>query len=279
MSRENRRSIGLIERLETRELLTLTVNNLSATEGVPLPAMTKVASFLMGDVQGSQTTDFTASINWGNGSVTTGSDVADGDACDIEGSTTNTTATTAGAPDPVTLTVVGLNDSSATATGSATVAQAALTSQGMNINPAKGASFNLVVADFQDANTLLNPGNFTASINWGDGTAATPGQIALVAPGMFTVQGPHAYATAGSFPITTTITYQAGAVTIANSIASVPSALPPFSTNGGLVLASQGVAILSTTRIGVVTNNSRQLFTASHGLDQLGRRPHVRGHA
>ena len=67
-----------------------------------------------------------------------------------------------------------------------------------------GTAVGGTVATFSSADSSDVPGNFTATINWGDG-ASTAGAIAGSA-GSFTVAGTHAYSSSGSFPITVTIT-------------------------------------------------------------------------
>jgi hypothetical protein len=60
------------------------------------------------------------------------------------------------------------------------VADASLTPLGVPaITATKGAwNSNLLVGSFQDANPSAGPGNFTAMIDWGDGTAWSTGQVA-----------------------------------------------------------------------------------------------------
>jgi hypothetical protein len=73
-------------------------------------------------------------------------------------------------------------------------------------NQVRGSSFTVTFADFTDADTLIPAGDFTASINWGDGDTTT-GEIDGAA-GSFQVQGTHAYSTVspiGGFPISVSI--------------------------------------------------------------------------
>ncbi len=70
----------------------------------------------------------------------------------------------------------------------------------------RGSGFTATLAAFTDPNTLAAPGDFTASINWGDGSTSA-GTITGSA-GSFHVQGTHTYATvspAGGFPISVSI--------------------------------------------------------------------------
>jgi phosphodiesterase/alkaline phosphatase D-like protein len=79
--------------------------------------------------------------------------------------------------------------------------------------------------------------HYTASINWGDGTPATPGTVSL-AGSTFSVAGSHTYPEEGDYPIKTTITHQ-GISTTVTGMAHVADAplmpgtfSPPVATEG-----------------------------------------------
>ena len=59
---------------------------------------------------------------------------------------------------------------------------------------------NQLVATFTDTAPPEPVANYSASINWGDGTAASAGTITF-ANGTFSVNGTHTYATPGNFDI------------------------------------------------------------------------------
>ena len=61
------------------------------------------------------------------------------------------------------------------------------------------------IAAFNDGNPAGAASDFTASINWGDGTT-TAGAVHSISVGVFDVSGEHDYAQAGVVPITVTIT-------------------------------------------------------------------------
>ena len=157
-----------IERLESRDLLSLIVNNVTTTEGVPLNNF-EIASFSQSDLSGTQPSDFTATINWGDGHITTGNVTAGGPGYEVFGSNTYLTPSTATTPFTITVSVTNQAPTTISAPGSANVANAALTSTPVGIAPTKGAVFTGLVAGFMDANTFVTPGNFSATINWGDG--------------------------------------------------------------------------------------------------------------
>ena len=69
---------------------------------------------------------------------------------------------------------------------------------GIPFSATEGASFSGNVASFTDADTSQSASDFTATINWGDSTAATVGTVSG-SSGSFTVSGSHTYAEAGSY--------------------------------------------------------------------------------
>ncbi|HTK78561.1 MAG TPA: TIGR03118 family protein [Gemmataceae bacterium] len=78
------------------------------------------------------------------------------------------------------------------------VAPAVLTLQQAAIAPVEGQQFNGTVATFTDSDATATVSHFTATINWGDGTA-TAGQV-VADPGVagqFDIQGTHTYADEG----------------------------------------------------------------------------------
>src|SRR5207248_4259036 len=66
------------------------------------------------------------------------------------------------------------------------------------------------VATFTSANSGAVASDFTATINWGDGTPATAGTITEDAATVFHVSGNHTYTKPGSSPISVTIRDQNG---------------------------------------------------------------------
>jgi hypothetical protein len=111
-----------------------------------------------------------------------------------------------------------------------------LTGSGTSIAPTSGTAFGGTVATFTDTNHTAVAGDFTATIDWGDGTTTT-GTV-TGAGGTFTVAGSHTYAAAGTDTIkvklvddapgtasataTTTATVSASVSTTSISAAGVP---------------------------------------------------------
>jgi hypothetical protein len=169
----------------------------SGTEGQSFSGT--VATFTNTGFPANPSSDFTATIDWGDGTTTTG-----------------TVATSAGSPYTVTgshtytdegtfTTKVTLSDDvpgtgTATATGAATIAEGdVLSGTGSPISGTEGQSFSGTVATFTNTGFLANPSSdFTATIDWGDGTTTT-GTVAGSAGSPYTVTGSHTYTEEGTF--------------------------------------------------------------------------------
>lgn len=80
-----------------------------------------------------------------------------------------------------------------------------ITATGTTFNTVEGASFTGTVATFTDPDTSATAGEYTATINWGDGTAPTSGTITGPIGGPFTVSGTHTYTEEGTYTATVTI--------------------------------------------------------------------------
>src|SRR5262249_61662593 len=97
----------------------------------------------------------------------------------------------------------------ATASGTSTATIAARTLVGsMVLNAAIetiALASNTVVATFTDSIISDTAGDFTATIDWGDGTTTTGTVVG--ANGSFTVEGGHTYGDEGSEPATVTLTH------------------------------------------------------------------------
>jgi hypothetical protein len=125
----------------------------------------------------------------------------------------------------VTLTDDGI-DGSAMTTSHATIGDAKLTAGAAKSFVATGAQASTpVVASFTDAaGTQAKAADFTAAINWGDGTSSA-GTLTQTAAGAFDVSGTHTYATAGTKALTIAVTDEEGQTLSMTATATVP-ALP-----------------------------------------------------
>ena len=168
-----------------------------------------VATFTDTDLV-SPSSDFTATINWGDGTATTGGTVnGSAGSFSVTGSHIYTSPTS-----PTDTVTVVLSDrapgtATATATSTATVVGGTLAGQVVLTTATEHVAVvaGTAVATFTDSNTTDAAGGFTASINWGDGTT-TNGTVSG-SSGSFTVAagtGGHTYADEGSDPLSVTIT-------------------------------------------------------------------------
>ncbi len=170
---------------------------------------------------------------------------------------TITASQTSGSPAPATIKYVFITTSNS-AGGAPRIAiddvsfdqaGAPLSASGTPISATAGSPFSGPVATITDNDPTALAGDFTASINWGDGTS-TFGTVGG-SGGTFTVTGSHTWGTAGSFPVQVAITKVNGRTTAADTTAQVapggggatnPTAsgavITPKPTAGGLVTLS-----------------------------------------
>jgi hypothetical protein len=100
-----------------------------------------------------------------------------------------------------------------------------ITAHGTTVNATEGASFSGTVATFDDPDTSATASEYSAQINWGDGSPNSTGTISG-SGGSFAVNGTHTYTEEGSYGITVTITDvdNASNTATANSTANVADA-------------------------------------------------------
>src|SRR4029077_563725 len=107
----------------------------------------------------------------------------------------------------VTVSIADVGGATASASLTATVADAALTATaGSNISATEGSGTgSVIVATFTDANPGDHTTDFTATIDWGD-THSSAGTISYDSgTGVYTVTASHTYAEEGSFSVTVSI--------------------------------------------------------------------------
>ncbi|HVX11746.1 MAG TPA: TIGR03118 family protein [Pirellulales bacterium] len=221
----------------------------------------EVATFVDGNLE-SVATDFTATIDWGDGTPATVGTVSD-----VVGGFVVTGVHTY-AEEAASLAVkVIINDvggSSATAPSTAVVADAPLTASKVTFTATDGIAFTGSVASFSDANSAALPSDFTATIDWGDGTSATAGTV-IAAGGQFAVTGSHIYARPGSLQVTVTINDKGGSSAGVTGEADVLPA--PLSPNPPLTLPAATQGVLFSGTLGSFTdsdpNAQKTDFTAT----------------
>jgi len=168
-----------------------------------------------GDPTGTveSTGDYSASINWGDGTPIGLRTLANGD---ITFDSNTNTFTVLGKhlyaeEGTYTITIVLHHDSApdTTVTSTATVSDPSVvlnTGSPLTINATEGQLVNTTVATFTDPGGQEAVGEYSASVDWGDGTI-TPGLITLTGPNSYSVAWMHTYTEEGSQTITVTVSH------------------------------------------------------------------------
>jgi len=127
----------------------------------------------------------------------------------------------------------------------------------------EGAPFSGPVATFTDTDATQPASNFTASIDWGDGTASA-GTVAG-ASGSFTVSATHTWADEGSFAVTTTVTDIANAVSGTGAGTAGVAEADVLAGTGLAIAATRGVTFAGAvaTFSDTNTNNVASDFVAT----------------
>jgi hypothetical protein len=212
------------------------VSGLIATEGAS--SLLNVATFV--DPGGSvMASNFTASIDWGDGTTSPGTvsaSASPGGAFTVRALHTygeegtwpaKVTITDAGGAVSSVTTPVAVSDAGLTAAGGGMLHL----QEGVSGAPA-------ALATFGDADPGAAPGDFIATVDWGDGTASTNATVSFAGGGTFAVTGAHAYAEEGSYTPTVAIEDRGGA-TVSTAVASVIVV--------DQSLSATGIAILKAT--------------------------------
>jgi hypothetical protein len=198
--------------------ITAAGTTINAIEGTEFTG--PVATFTDPDLTATAA-EYSATISWADGTAATPGVITGGN-----GSfTVNGTHTYAeeGKYFPVQVTITDIDNSSntATATSTALVADAALSST-CAMPPFTAQTYSGPTATFRDQSSTGTLSDFTATINWGD-NSSSPGMIAGVggnAP--YTVSGgPHTYASTGMYTVTTKVTDVGTSTTTATCIVTV----------------------------------------------------------
>ncbi len=243
-SRFRPQTCAIVERLERRTLLTLQAQPITTVVGQNFSGT--VATFAAGDVDGSGPADYQATINW-QGALsfsTAGAIVSNGPGTYLIESS-NVFPNVGKYAFSVILT--GLNNTSATSSATATVADAPLSTSPTTIYPGLQSPFSGAVASFTTPDPYAVPGDYKATINWGDGSpgSTTTGTVASAGQGSFNVVGQYTYNTVGSYPVNVTISSPGGSVNVVNSTATVVT--QPVSLLPANVTGAQGQALSNVT--------------------------------
>ena len=168
----------------------------------------RVATFTDADPEGGQA-DFTATIDWGDGSISAATIVADSTIVgqfDVIGSHGYLIAGSY----TVVVKIADVGGAAAMVASTALVADAALAAAGRPFEAQEGTNFSGNVASFADANPFSAAADFTATIAWGDGHTSLGTVVAdPIVPGLFMVSGTNSYMEEGVFEVAVTIADQA----------------------------------------------------------------------
>jgi uncharacterized repeat protein (TIGR01451 family) len=203
------------------EPITASGTTFSATEGASFSGA--VATFTDPDTAATAS-EYSATIDWGDGAATSAGTIS-GSAGSFSVAGTHTYTEEGSYSVTVTITDVDDAGNTDTANSTATVADAALHAgaltvpSSISLGTPTNASFS-----FSDDNTGAPVSDFTATIDWGDGSNS-PGVLSG-SGGSYVASGSHTYAAAGAYTITVTVVDEGGSTTSAAAGTSVV-ALPP----------------------------------------------------
>jgi hypothetical protein len=220
----------------------------SASEGIPFTG--PVATFTDANPN-APVSDFTATINWGNGMTSTGTVTALGGG---NFSVSGTNVYGEGGTYGVTVGVTDIGGAATTVTNTVQVADAPITATGMNVNPTEGVAFSTVVAAFADADSSATPASYsTVLITWGDGQQST-GTVIANPSGGFLVLGNHTYAEEGTYLLQVIIQDLGGATATTTSAAQVADA--PLTPSGVTITPSPGATFTGVVATFIDTNSN-----------------------
>ncbi len=189
----------------------------SATEGAA--ATGTVATFTDPDTAATAG-EYSATIDWGDGSTSTGTVSGSGGSFTVTGS--HTYAEEGSHTITATITDVDNTANNASATTPATVADAALHASSTS-GTLSGKQLSGTLATFTDDDPGGTLTDYTASVSWGDG-ASSAGTVSA-GSGHFAVSASHTYGSTGTFTVTITIKDAGGSTVTTTSkviLASTP---------------------------------------------------------
>jgi Ca2+-binding RTX toxin-like protein len=192
--------------------------------------------------------NYSADINWGDGSglhVGAGSISLNGSTFEVRGTYTYAEESAAdhGGSNPyqITVTIHHRTSTPQSVTSTATVSEAALVGAGQDITPVEGIDTgSVLIATFTDKGGPEAVADYSADIDWGDGTGLKVGAGTITLNGTtFEVRGNHTYAEESAadhpnstpYQITVTVHHETAADAIINSTATVSD--PAVSATGG----------------------------------------------
>ena len=139
-----------------------------------------------------------------------------------------------------------------------------ITAQGATVSATEGASFTGNVATFTDPDTSASAGEYSATIDWGDGT--TSSSTIGGSGGSFTVSGTHTYDDEGSFKVNATIIdtdNTSNQTTVTDSATVNDATLTPGSVSSPGSLSGQSVSLTAGFTDANASTSSTADFTTA----------------
>jgi hypothetical protein len=202
--------------------ISVTAQDQSAVAGASISGT--IATFVDTYALG-QTAEFTASIDWGDGTVTTGVISQPGGA-GTPFLVTDSHAYAQAQSYDISVTVSEPGGATSTSTATAVISDAPFTVSTVQIpDQSEGGTYSGTVGTFTSANPLAVASGFIASIDWGDG-GTTGGQLTAVGNGSFNVSSltPHTFGEEGTYTVTLKVISLGGARDSASSQLTVKDA-------------------------------------------------------
>ena len=193
---------------------------LSGVEGSSISGL--VANFIDPNNAYGDPSQFTATVNWGDGTPTTTGTI--NQLSYVKYTVSGSHAYAEKGTYTATVSIGDDGGTPVTATTTVTVTDAPITVTGTTLSGVEASPLTGVVANISDPNTLGTAADFTATINWGDGTALDHSGTVTGSAGHYAVNGTHTYATAvpsGSYTITVVVNDVGGSTGTASSTANI----------------------------------------------------------
>lgn len=189
--------LGQVDLSQLQTTVEISANGTSIDSLAELPFSGPVASFTS-NLAGATPSSFTASIDWGNGTITTGtiSLAEDGVTYLVNGSNTYDTPGTYA----VTVTVSSASVTTPAVANSTATVETSLIGVGNNSSHAERSAYTYTVATFVGP---VPAADYTATITWGDSTTSA-GTIVTTSAG-YEVRGTHTFASQGSYTTSVSI--------------------------------------------------------------------------
>lgn len=233
----NSTSVGVQAKVASAPIVVSGGYSYVVTEGTTLSNV--VANFVDQDKGANGARNYKAVIDWGDGTSSDGDVVATGgNNFRVVGNHTFRRGQDGLSSLPIRVTVTEKGGNTGSAQSSASVSDAPIAAQPVQINTSEGP-FSGVVARFIDSNILGTAGEYTAQVDFGDGSAPVAGKVRAGSDGLFEVVADHSYRV-GSYNLSVKVV----AVGVGGSTSSTTSTAfvtdAPIAARGLPIVAPEG---------------------------------------